>query len=115
MELFKHNRAAGTENGVHDQAGKKLRILVIKYFYPLISLVMLAILIALLVFLYYYAYLSIGHAGSVASLKQQTLEENLKTADLSRSLKNISQKTVDQQHDLNAINDPFERKWEIKN
>jgi len=114
MQLFKHKTRAGTDGSDHDQSNQKLRLMVIKYFYPLIVLLMLVLLAALAAFLYYNAYLAIGHAQNVAQLKKQILEEDLKSDDLAKILENLVQKSNDTQHNLEALNNPFERKWEVK-
>lgn len=114
MQLLKHKANTGTDGHDHDQSNQKLRIMAIKYSYPLIILLMLILLAALAAFLYYNAYLAIGHAQNVAQLKKQILEEDLKNDDLAKILENLAQKNNDIQHNLEALNNPFERKWEIK-
>lgn len=113
MRLFKRDKNFG-DGRLADQPGKKYRVLVIKYFFPVISAAMLLLLAALAYFLYYDAYLSIGHGQNVALLKQQISEEDLKSDELSRAIEAINQKNRDTEHSLETINNPFQRKWEIK-
>lgn len=107
---------SGLDNAKHDseKTGKRARILIIKYLYPGVCVIMLLALAALLAFLHFNVYLSIGHAQNVAQLKQQILEEDLKTNDLSQAIQAIEAKKINPELNLSAVRNPFERKWEIK-
>ena len=115
MELFKNTNVVEFAGRDRELSGKMLSVLIIKYLYPGISLVMLAFLIALAVFLYFNAYLSVGHAQNVSRLKQQILEEDLRGDDLTRVAQALGDKTVGTPINLEATKNPFEQKWEIKN
>jgi len=114
MPLLKNTKTAEPDSRDSESSGKKFRVLLIKYLSPGISFIMLAILVVLAAFLYFNAYLSIGHAQSVAGLKQQILEEDLKSGDLARVLKSFESKTTISTINLEPAQNPFKQKWEIK-
>jgi len=114
MELLKFKKEAAIPKLGAKGSGKQLRLFVIKYFYPLISLLMLAALIILAAFLYYNVYLSLNHAQNVARLKKQVLEEEIMASNLTRIIVVLDQKNQDSQHGLETISNPFKRQWEIK-
>jgi hypothetical protein len=114
MKLLADKSGLNTAKQGRDKSDKRARILVIKYLYPGISALMLLALMALLAFLHFDVYLSIGHARSVAQLQQQILEEDLKVDALDQAIQAVEAKKINAGLNLPALKNPFERKWEIK-
>ena len=114
MRLFKKINKVEADGRDREISNKKIRVSLIKYLYPGISVFMLALLAVLAIFLYFNAYLSISHAQNVALLKQQILEEDLKSGDLARVVKTLNEKTSSTPINLESAKNPFIQKWEIK-